>query len=407
MPDRGLSRRRAGALGALALLAWAVTAAAADRPPAERLQQIEQEIDAERRAERRLGAAAAALERELGELRAQAIAAAAATQDGEDRARALESRLGALTAQSRAKADDLDRRRGELATLLSVLQRLARQPPEALLVLPAPPVDTVRSAKVLAAIVPPIESAARRLAQELGEIAALRARIKVEQEALVDALGGLAADRARVEELVRRRASLLSDTEQQRQDASERMARLARESGDLRDLIERLAGEPAARTGLDAARQPQARLAAPPVPAEGARRFSEAHGQGTPPARGRIVLSFGQPSAAGQPHRGLSIATRPEAQIVAPFDGHIVFAGPFRGYGQILIIEHGEGYHTLLAGLERVDGAVGQFVAAGEPVGATGRLETGESILYVELRRNGLPINPLPWLAAFNEKVSG
>jgi septal ring factor EnvC (AmiA/AmiB activator) len=103
--------------------------------------------------------------------------------------------------------------------------------------------------------------------------------------------------------------------------------------------------------------------------------------------------------------KGITIETRSGAQVVAPFDGRIEFAGPFRGYGQILIIEHADGYHSLLAGLGRIDGTVGQSLVAGEPVGAMG--SSDRPSLYLELRRHGQPINPLPWLATRDEKVSG
>jgi septal ring factor EnvC (AmiA/AmiB activator) len=92
---------------------------------------------------------------------------------------------------------------------------------------------------------------------------------------------------------------------------------------------------------------------------------------------------------------------------VAPYDGQVAFSGPFRGYGQILIIDHGEGYHTLLVGLSRIDGGEGQKVVAGEPVGLMGNSDSGRPALYVELRRNGRPINPLPWLTARNDKAGG
>ena len=95
--------------------------------------------------------------------------------------------------------------------------------------------------------------------------------------------------------------------------------------------------------------------------------------------------------------KGITITSRPGAAVVAPYDGVVAFAGPFRGYGQLLIIEHSEGYHTLLAGLGRIDAAVGQHILAGEPVGVMEN--DGAPSLYVELRRDGQPINPLPWLA--------
>jgi septal ring factor EnvC (AmiA/AmiB activator) len=97
---------------------------------------------------------------------------------------------------------------------------------------------------------------------------------------------------------------------------------------------------------------------------------------------------------------------RPGGQVIAPFDGRIEFAGPFRGYGQILIIEHGDGYHSLLAGLDRIDGEVGQWLVAGEPVGVMPSDGPGPT-LYLELRRHEQPINPLPWLATRDDKVSG
>ena len=91
--------------------------------------------------------------------------------------------------------------------------------------------------------------------------------------------------------------------------------------------------------------------------------------------------------------------------MIAPFDGVVAFSGPFRGYGQLLILEHSEGYHTLLAGMTRLDSDVGQRVLAGEPVGVMS--PDGDPSLYVELRRNGQPINPLPWLAARTNENRG
>jgi len=114
----------------------------------------------------------------------------------------------------------------------------------------------------------------------------------------------------------------------------------------------------------------------------------------------------------------MSIATRANAQVTTPVDGRVVYAGNFRSYGRLLIISAGEGYHVLLAGLDKVNVSVGQFILAGEPVGimsetsanntAAADLESnGRPILYVEFRKNGTSIDPSPWWAGTAKKARG
>ena len=118
-----------------------------------------------------------------------------------------------------------------------------------------------------------------------------------------------------------------------------------------------------------------------------------------------MIRKYGDRDEVGTRSQGLTLLTRANAEVVAPHDGHIAFSGPFRDYGVILIIAHGEGYHTLLAGLAEAYVEVGQTLLAGEPVGHMG---SGKSrTLYVELRRNGDAINPHPWWASNGGKVSG
>jgi len=135
--------------------------------------------------------------------------------------------------------------------------------------------------------------------------------------------------------------------------------------------------------------------------------FSAARGRMPMPVRGRVVEGFGSTGQNGQKARGLRVETRPGTPVVAPFGGRVAFAGPFRGYGLLLIIAHGEAYHTLLAGMAKITAAVGEELVAGEPVGEMGPGEGGSPALYVELRHKGEPIDPLPWMAADNGKVSG
>lgn len=183
--------------------------------------------------------------------------------------------------------------------------------------------------------------------------------------------------------------------------------RKAKEAQEAADRAAREAEAKAQAAARDAARAAERTAADQRQAAERANRpFSRAQGDMPFPARGRVVVRFGQLDQNQELSKGITLETRPDAQVIAPYNGQIVFAGPFRGYGLLLIIEHGEGYHTLLAGMARIDGTVGQHLTTGEPVGVMGQGE-GKPLLYVELRHNGQPVNPLPWLTARKAKVSG
>jgi len=146
------------------------------------------------------------------------------------------------------------------------------------------------------------------------------------------------------------------------------------------------------------------RLAMAPA-ASGDGAFSKLRGRLRLPARGSRVGHYGESTGFGPRAQGITLRTRPRAQVVAPHDGRVVFAGPFRNYGLILIISHGERYHSLLAGLSKLQTVVGQSVLAGEPVGVMGG--DGKRSLYVELRRKGTAIDPNPWWSSSRERASG
>lgn len=394
-------------------------------PTAQSLKDVQRDLNAAQEREKRLAAEAAAQIHAIEGLRAQLSAAAAAAQESEDRLSQIETTLAALDDQEKAKAAELDRRRAELARLLAALTRLARNPPEALMLMPTSPVDTVRTARLLGDVVPPIEAKARDVAHDIDELRAVRAQVTAERTQLAAAAHRLARDREHLQGLIAQRAALYHRTEAAHAEAAEQVDTLARHAASLHDLLERLDQQRAAAAREEEARRTaslQARIEQ--GLSEHLRRLGRPEGQMVMPVRGRILLGWGDSADGGPPQRGLTFETRPGAAVVAPFDGKIVFAGPFRGYGRILIIEHGEAYHTLIAGLGKIDVSVGQVVAMGEPIAtASGPEAAGASgvsapadiyskgatgpVLYVELRRHGQPINPLPWLATSDRKVSG
>jgi septal ring factor EnvC (AmiA/AmiB activator) len=145
--------------------------------------------------------------------------------------------------------------------------------------------------------------------------------------------------------------------------------------------------------------------------------FASAKGLFKLPVNGNKIRDFGGSDGAGGAEKGISLASRPGAQVTTPCDGWVVYAGPFRSYGQLLILNAGGGYHVLIAGMERISVNIGQFVLTGEPVATMGTTSqvasifatnASQPVLYVEFRKDGTPIDPGPWWAANEgEKVRG
>ncbi len=435
------------ALG-LGLAAGFAQPAAAQNPapsPAE-LEQIQEQIDQGKIQANELKRQADQLAKDVVKLQKQLIQSAAEVQAVEDEATRLEQELAVLGEQEQARSAELDLKRQQLSRTLLALERLSLRPAQAAFFSDRPAVDEARAARLLASATQALDARARLLQSELAQIQELREATAAKQEELADSVRQLARQNTELGKLLQTKAKLQEATLQQTAEQKKRQAQLAAQAENLKDLLERLAAaqaEEAARqaaiaaeaeraaaesdaadeaTGAEAgdqtgeetaadsdaagevqtaARTPQedlgAALSAPP-PAD-LRSFPAREGSLTRPARGDVVAAFGQRTDAFGEGKGVVYATRPGARIVAPYDGQIVFEGPFRSYGQILIIEHRGGYHTVLAGLADVAVKVGQWLKAGEPVGAMADVPDAHPQLYVELRRGGAPFDPGPWFA--------
>lgn len=339
---------------------------------------------------------------EIAGLKHRLVAAARRAQGYENQAREIELRLTDLETSAAATSESLSTRRDQLTATLAALQRLALQPKVALLTLPAGPVDTARGALLMRAVVPSLQTRARRLGAELRALAALKANIAADRERLTSNTASLARERKGLAKLIRDKRVLERIARRESRSEQARAAKLAARARTVRELVHRLM---ATRGKLRHADMAPAPGTPDPTASLGAAWMGT--GGSALPTSGRVVHRFGVAAASGAKAEGITIKTRPAAYVVAPRRGTVVFAAPFRGYGRLLIIEHDEGYHVLLAGLGRIDAVVGDEVLAGEPVGAMTASSNGTPNLYLELRRSGRPINPLPWLAASKTKVSG
>ncbi len=383
----------------------------------DRLEAVERALDQERGQQQELANQAQTLAGEISQIKKELVTAAHAAQESESSLSEVEDMLDQLNSRVSHIRGELVGRRRQMTSTLVALERVALRPPESVIFQPGTAPDAVRSALLLRAVVPPLEARSRSLGKDLSTLAGLRREIASRHDELLAATHELEDNRARLDGLLRRKSRLHSQTKRDSHQTAARMRKLAAEARSLRDLLSRLETGSLPDRNEDVpvkAEKPEltetAALSPVPSPAllPSGVPFSKARGKMVFPVRGRLVTQYGDSGGAtGLTTKGVTLATRREASVVAPYDGEVVFAGPFRGYGQLLIIAHGEGYHLLLAGLSRIDSTVGQTLLAGEPVGVMGRPENGEPSLYMELRRKSEPINPLPWLAATHEKVSG
>jgi septal ring factor EnvC (AmiA/AmiB activator) len=345
---------------------------------------------------------------------------AANIRDVEERIAATETRLTTLSGSEDTIRRSLASRRAVIAEVLAALQRLGRKPPPALLVSPEDALQAVRAAILLGAVLPDMKVEVDTLVADLGELTRVRSQIDAEREGLGRDLAALSQEKLRMTVLVQERQRKQAETEKALDAEKGRAAQLARQAESLKDLITKLEQQVSAAARAAAVAQVKADLkGAPNDPGRlgPAIAFASAKGVLPMPLRGIKLREFGAPDGLGGTEKGLSIASRAGAQVTAPCDGWVVYSGPFRSYGQLLILNAGGGYHVLLAGMERISVDLGQFVLTGEPVAVMGggpqsaaAIATGskQPVLYIEFRKDGSPVDPSPWWAITNsEKVRG
>jgi septal ring factor EnvC (AmiA/AmiB activator) len=248
----------------------------------------------------------------------------------------------------------------------------------------------------MGSIVPGITEKAGELKLDLASLAAIQKKLSDERFQLKNTLERLTEHQLKVGSLVQRRQAEARKASRSAIMTGREIAQFADEAASLKELIEELAR----RAAKEARERPSENI-------ERTERGAEFRPESLPlgdvkgtlpyPVMGKVVTKFGTREMVGEA-RGIRIESRPGAQVVAPYDGKIVFAGPFRHYGQLLIIEHGDGYHSLLAGFGQLYGSIGQWVLTGEPVGVMTAKKSANQ-LYLELRSEGRAINPEPWLA--------
>jgi septal ring factor EnvC (AmiA/AmiB activator) len=358
-------------------------------------------------------------------------------QETEAHAAQIEERLGKIAEDEKKIVASLESRRALIVEVLMVLQRMGRRPPPALLARPQDILDAVRASLALGDVLPQMRAEARALQSDLAELAHLRESARHEQDRLAQEKTALAEQREKLGSLIAMRQEAISAAQAALQTESERAAKLARQATSLKELITRMEAESAAaRMAAENARKAdEARAAAQAKLSDEQRRralaapfkdaarlapavsFADLKGKLNFPVSGPVLKRFGAPDGFGGREKAYFLGARENGVVVAPCDGWVAFSGPYRTYGQLLIINAGDGYYVVLAGMNRLNVNVGQFVLAGEPVASMGDLAAQtaatiaigakQPILYVEFRKDGTSIDSSPWWAKSDSRKVG
>lgn len=420
-------------LGARPLAASAVTA--------KDLESLQRQVAEKNMEHKRLQAQSTQISHELTMISQKMVRRARQIQNTEEALSKMENELLHLQADLQAKEAEFASEDESLRKTLYALQNLAMKPTESLFVQPLTPVEIIRSAMLLRETVPSLAEEAAFIKKKLDEIVLKKTQVEKQVAKIATNKQTLEQEQEKMKNLVAQKAQLRGNIESKTAATRDKIKQLAAQAKDIKELLIKLENERIERERLEAEqrekeRQQQeeqmARLRREKELLEQARKereqeqahekesledqppkddlknynpefikdvkknFAKAKGNLSMPARGAIVVAYGQETAKGVTSKGISIQTRKNAQVTAPFDGSVIFAGAFRGYGKLIIIDHGQGYMSLLAGLENADCEVGQMLLAGEPIGQMP--DSTEAKLYVELRKDNKPINPTSWI---------
>ncbi len=387
-----------------------------ERARVAELEAIRRAIDVSKSRQADLRTEISTIETDRDKLAADLIDTAERLRDTETGIRDAEIRLARLHENERRVRQSLRDRRVVLAEILAALQRIGRTPPPVILSHPDDAIAAIRGSVLAGALLPELRSKAEALAADLEALADTGREIDAGHQRLKVQYTALGEEEARIDILIETRARQQHETHSALLSEQNKAARLAAEAQTLNALIEKLETTiGSASKAAEKARQlPESASAAEAIKrfSDATRlapavRFSDARGLLPQPVSGQPVLAFGEDDGLGGRARGLSLETTPGARVVAPADGWVVYGGPFRSFGQVLILNAGDGYHVVLAGMVRIDATLGQFVLAGEPVAIMGTRQmaslgdvehtSAKAILYVEFRKDGKAIDPTPW----------
>lgn len=394
---------------------------------ADALERLRADLAATEARQAMLAAELESIDADVGELTDLLIRTTDQAETLAGRIEVQRDRIAVLDGNTQALEVSLNAQRARIGILLSAMVRMGRTPPPALAVSPGDALRSVRSALLLGVAFPELEAESRVLAADIAALNDARAQLDDALELLMADAEALAQEEERIELVLTERSRLREENNVVLERERERAALLASEATSLETLLADLEAE--LSSVRDAIAQAEAAQEEGPPDADDAQAlallgdsdrmapafaFGSAHGRIQLPVRGTEILRFGQNDAFGEASAGLHLAARANARVIAPADGWVLYAGPFRTYGQVIILDVGDGYQLVIAGMSRINVALGQFVLMGEPIATMGQrgarvLADGSSdapqpVLFVELREDGRSIDSSAWWAQTDDQ---
>ena len=358
------------------------------------------------------------VKQELAGVQKKMLETAKKIQASEDEVARRRTELDELQKHLSESEDKFKAENSMLIETLAALENLALRPSEAVLVQPLSPVEVMRSSILLRGSAHALESRASAIRASIEDISRQKEQIATRLSELEEQSKSLEAQRDDMEKLSKQKSEMYNSLSTKSAEAKRKATQLANQASGLRDLLDKLEKQ----RKLEAEQQAEKERLAKSKETEKLRqannhslsgtgfdfdkyadveykpmlKFSQAKGKLSRPAKGSVVTNFRQELSKGVRSNGIDIKTASKAQIIAPYDGKVIFAGPFKNFDTLVIIDNGEGYTTLLSGMKETYTQVGQLLLVGEPVGI---MPSGDqSKLHVEIRKNNQPLNPNEWL---------
>ncbi|MEO1041115.1 MAG: peptidoglycan DD-metalloendopeptidase family protein [Pseudomonadota bacterium] len=375
----------------LSALTLALSLQTVPQDEAVRLERLEREIAENERSAAEIRTRTEEMEPTLDRLRGQIVSTASALQEAEAEATKLEQDLQSIGAREAVALEERDARSLELSQVLGALQYLERSKPPALVVSPGDAQQAALAAIALSSLTPRLAEIVEARKEEIIQLAALREEKKQAQRQLEGTNAALAERRRLLQGLLDERESVFDRDMAALQRVERETQRLANQASSLRDLIQRLRDLPSADEVLETYQRSRRDLDLPET-------FVEARGQLAYPVAGLVVGRFGERDGTGEPRQSMELRARPGAVVTAPYSGTVRWASEFGTLGNVLIIDVGGAYATVLLGLETFIVQKDQRISAGEPIGIMPQ-RSGAAPLRLQVRRSGTPVDPSPWFS--------